>query len=49
MKTVIILAGGFLLFEEPMPPKKLAGIVLGMSGIIWCARLALCSGPNTIF
>lgn len=36
LKTVIILAGGFLLFEEPMPLKKLAGIVLGMSGIIWC-------------
>ena len=46
LKTVIILAGGFLLFEEPMPPKKLAGIVLGMSGIIWYACLIHCLGPH---
>lgn len=46
LKTVIILAGGFLLFEEPMPPKKLAGIVLGMSGIIWYACLIRCLGPH---
>ena len=43
LKTVIILAGGFLLFHEAMPLKKLAGIVLGMSGIVWCATLACSS------
>ena len=37
LKTVIILAGGCVLFGEAMPPKKLAGVVLGMSGILWCA------------
>ena len=35
---MIILAGGCVLFGEAMPPKKLAGVVLGMSGILWCAR-----------
>lgn len=39
LKTVVILAGGFLLFQEAMAPKKLAGIVLGMSGIVWRAPL----------
>ena len=34
---MIILAGGCLLFGEAMPPKKLAGVVLGMMGILWCA------------
>ena len=38
LKTVIILAGGCMLFGEAMPPKKLAGVVLGMSGILWCVR-----------
>lgn len=37
LKTVIILAGGCVLFGEAMPPKKLAGVVLGMIGILWCA------------
>ena len=40
VKTVIILAGGVLLFGDDMPPKKLAGISLAMGGIIWCVRLA---------
>lgn len=35
VKTVIILAGGVLLFGDEMPPKKLAGISLALSGIIW--------------
>ena len=34
---MVILAGGFLLFDEAMPPKKLAGVVLAMGGIVWCA------------
>ncbi len=38
---MVILAGGCVLFGEAMPPKKLAGVVLGMCGILWCApRLA---------
>jgi len=40
LKTVIILAGGCVLFGEAMPPKKVAGVVLGMSGILWCAPQA---------
>ncbi len=35
LKTVIILAGGFLLFDEKMPAKKLAGVLLALAGIIW--------------
>ena len=35
IKTVIILAGGVVLFGDAMPPQKLAGISLAMSGIIW--------------
>ena len=37
LKTVVILAGGFLIFNEAMPPKKLAGVALSLTGIIWCA------------
>ena len=40
LKTVIILAGGFLIFNEAMPPKKLAGVALSLTGIIWCAAWA---------
>ena len=44
LKTVIILAGGFLIFNEAMPPKKLAGVALSLAGIIWCAAFAgLCA------
>ena len=35
IKTVIILAGGVLLFGDTMPLKKLSGIGLAMIGIIW--------------
>lgn len=35
LKTVIILAGGCLIFSEAMPPKKLAGVALSLTGIIW--------------
>ena len=35
IKTVIILAGGVLLFGDAMPLKKLGGISLAMVGIIW--------------
>jgi hypothetical protein len=37
LKTVIILAGGCLLFGDTMPPKKLAGVGAAMAGIVWCA------------
>lgn len=45
LKTVIILAGGFLIFNEAMPPKKLAGVALSLTGIVWyLARLLLHPG-----
>ena len=34
-KQSLILVGGCLLFEEAMPPTKLAGLALSMSGIVW--------------
>ena len=41
MKTVVILSGGFLLFDEQMPMKKLAGVCLAMVGIIWYSGLKM--------
>ena len=41
LKTVVILSGGFLLFDEQMPLKKLAGVVLAMMGIIWYSGLKM--------
>lgn len=35
VKTVIVLAGGYLLFADAMPPKKLLGITISMAGIVW--------------
>ena len=35
VKTVIILAGGCVFFQDDMPLKKLAGISVAMVGIIW--------------
>ena len=40
LKTVIVLAGGFLIFNEAMPPKKLAGVTLSLAGIGWCVACA---------
>ncbi|KAK9834827.1 hypothetical protein WJX81_001779 [Elliptochloris bilobata] len=39
LKTVVILAGGYLLFDETMSAKKLGGVVLGMSGVVWYSYL----------
>ena len=41
LKTVLILSGGFLLFDEKMPAQKLAGVVLAMMGIIWYSSLKM--------
>ncbi|KAK9842031.1 hypothetical protein WJX81_004974 [Elliptochloris bilobata] len=46
LKTVVILAGGCLLFGEAMPPKKLAGVVLGMCGILWYSYLKMTAMPQ---
>jgi solute carrier family 35 protein E3 len=35
LKTVIILTGGCLFFGDEMPLKKLLGVCVAMSGIIW--------------
>lgn len=35
LKTVIILTGGCLFFDDEMPPKKLLGVFVAMGGIIW--------------
>jgi solute carrier family 35 protein E3 len=41
LKTVIILAGGFVLFDEAMPPKKLMGVLCALCGIIWYSALKM--------
>lgn len=41
LKTVIILAGGFVLFDEAMPPKKLVGVLCALCGIIWYSALKM--------
>lgn len=41
LKTVVILAGGFVLFDESMPPKKLAGVLCALGGIIWYSGLKM--------
>ena len=38
---MLILSGGFVLFNESMPMKKLAGVVLAMVGIIWYSGLKM--------
>lgn len=35
VKTVLILSGGVMFFGDTMPPKKMAGIMAAMGGIIW--------------
>ncbi|KAG2423567.1 hypothetical protein HXX76_015207 [Chlamydomonas incerta] len=40
-KTILILAGGCLLFGEAMPWKRLAGIGLTMCGIAWYTYLSI--------
>jgi solute carrier family 35 protein E3 len=45
LKTVIILAGGFVLFNESMPPKKLAGVLCALAGIIWYSWLKMQKKP----
>ena len=39
IKTVIILMGGCMFFGDEMPLKKLAGISIAMSGIIWYSQV----------
>ncbi|KAK9813049.1 hypothetical protein WJX72_008061 [[Myrmecia] bisecta] len=41
VKTIAILAGGVLFFGDAMPAKKLMGIAVAMSGIVWYSRLKL--------
>ena len=41
LKTVIILAGGFVLFDEKMPAKKLGGVLLALLGIVWYSGLKM--------
>ncbi|PNW72757.1 hypothetical protein CHLRE_15g641266v5 [Chlamydomonas reinhardtii] len=44
-KTILILAGGCLLFGESMPWKRLAGIALTMCGIAWYTYLSIVQVP----
>lgn len=44
VKTVIILAGGVLLFGDSMPPKKALGILVAMGGIVWYTQIKLSEG-----
>lgn len=41
IKTVIVLAGGCILFKEEMPLQRLLGIILAMSGIGWYSAMKL--------
>lgn len=41
IKTVIILMGGCMFFGDEMPLKKLAGISVAMSGIIWYSQVSI--------
>ncbi|GLC59056.1 hypothetical protein PLESTB_001438600 [Pleodorina starrii] len=43
-KTVLILAGGCLLFGESMPVKRLMGIVVTLTGIAWYTYLTIHHG-----
>ena len=45
IKTVIILMGGCMFFGDQMPLKKLAGISIAMSGIIWYSQVGLLISP----
>ena len=45
IKTVIILMGGCMFFGDQMPLKKLAGISIAMSGIIWYSQVGLSISP----
>ena len=45
IKTVIILMGGCMFFGDQMPLKKLAGISIAMSGIIWYSQVGLLDSP----
>ncbi len=47
LKTIVILAGGCLLFSESMPPKRLAGISLTMLGIFWYTYLSVQQGASS--
>ena len=50
IKTVIILMGGCMFFGDQMPLKKLAGISIAMSGIIWYSQVGLLiSRPRLCF
>ena len=47
-KTIIIIAGGVLMFGEAMPAKKLAGVLLALAGIFWYSwlRIQAAAGPK---
>ena len=47
-KTIIIIAGGVLVFDETMPAKKLAGVLLALAGIFWYSwlRIQATAGPT---
>ena len=45
IKTVIILTGGCLLFDDVMSWKRLGGICVAMCGIIWYSHLNMMSTP----
>ena len=43
IKTVVILAGGVLIFGDSMSVSKVAGVVIAMLGIAWYSRMQLAS------
>lgn len=44
-KTILILAGGCLLFNESMPTRRLIGIMVTMGGIAWYTYLSMQAPP----
>eukprot|EP00877_Chromochloris_zofingiensis_P014008 jgi/Chrzof1/8861/Cz03g27040.t1 len=45
LKTVIILTGGCIWFNDEMPLKKFVGVCIAMAGIVWYTHLKLQPSP----
>lgn len=47
MKTVLIVSGGVLIFGDSMALKKLGGLCIAMSGIIWYSHIKMRESDKT--
>lgn len=41
LKTILIVSGGVLIFGDSMVLKKLAGLCIAMTGIMWYSHIKL--------